>query len=173
MTQKIQSIVGIWGRSLTLVQRTLWALFLRFVKPDDSFAKKNLSSNEYKLYSRMDPRERHHGCQVAKELLQRNPQSSAVLIRAAILHDVGKSSRPFVLWRRILVHIINTGVFPPKPILGGIRGDMQMKVNHPIYGSEMIRKSGGCEKVARLVELHHDPRGDREAEWLRRVDNEA
>ena len=173
MNQKIQSSVGFWGRSLVLVQRTLRGLFFRLVKPDDYFAQRTLSSNEYELYIRMDPRERHHGCEVAKTLLKYNPKSSTVLIRAAILHDVGKSFRPFVLWRRILVHIIGTGILPPKPILGGIKGDLQIKVNHPIYGSEMIRKSGGCEQVARLVEIHHDPHGDREAEWLRRADNES
>jgi hypothetical protein len=50
---------------------------------------------------------------------------------------------------------------------------MQAKLYHPFYGSEMIRNAGGCEKVAWLVERHHDPGGDQNAEWLRKVDSET
>lgn len=156
---------------LNVVRRTLRAVVPRWAPPDDAYARERLSAPEYGLYLRMDRRDRDHSCEVAKELVSRHPEAPAVLVRAALLHDVGKAERPYHVLERVLVHLLPTGSIPPEPRLRGLAGAMQVKRHHHHYGADMIRAAGGSEEVARLVAGHHLPGG--EAEWLRRIDEET
>ena len=73
--------------------------------------------------------------------------------------------------QRILVHLCAPRSLPPEPRYPGFWGEVQAKVHHPTYGAQMILAAGGCGRVASLVERHHDPAGDPDAEWLRLVDD--
>lgn len=156
---------------LNAARRTLRALVPSLSPPDDGFARARLPAAELRLYLRMDPRDRHHACHVARTLLARHPEASDVLVRAALLHDVGKSGRPYRVLERILVHLLPGRALPAEPRLRGIAGALQVKRHHHRYGADMIRAAGGSEDVARLVLGHHQ--GGGEAEWLRRVDEET
>ncbi|HKI57107.1 MAG TPA: HDIG domain-containing protein [Trueperaceae bacterium] len=156
---------------LNAARRTVRALVPGLAPPDDAFAASRLTGAEYGLYLRMDRRDRHHACEVAKELLARHPGASEVLVRAALLHDLGKADRPFRVLERVLVHLLPTRPLPPEPRLRGLAGAMQVKRHHQRYGADMIRAAGGSEVVARLVAGHHRVGG--EAELLRRIDDET
>lgn len=156
---------------LNAARRTLRALLPALAPPDDAFARARLSGPEYALYLRMDARDRHHACEVAKALLGRHPEAGEVLVRAALLHDVGKSGRPYRVAERVLVHLLPGRPLPPEPRLQGLAGAMQVKRHHQRYGADMIRAAGGSEAVARLVAGHHEVGG--EAELLRQIDEET
>lgn len=156
---------------LNAAWRTVHALLPALVAPDDAFAERLLSPAEYRLYLAMDARDRHHACQVTKVLLERHPEATDDLLRASLLHDVGKSGRPYRVLERILVHLMPSRPLPSEPRLSGFAGALQMKLHHHTYGAQMIRSAGGSERVARLVAHHHD--GGGEAELLRRIDDET
>lgn len=150
--------------------RTLLAFLPGKVDADDAFAQERLDAVEYGLYLRMDPRDRHHACVVAQSLLARVSDASSALVKAALLHDVGKSVAPYNATTRILVHLYTPERVRAEPPLEGWRGAWQLHRHHARYGAEMIRRVGGSERVAQLVERHHDPQGDEEAALLKTVD---
>jgi putative nucleotidyltransferase with HDIG domain len=149
--------------------RTLCAFVPTLAKPDDAFAKQHLSSLEYGLYLLMDARDRDHACQVAKALLERQPEVTKWLVRAALLHDIGKAEGVYHPLERIFVHLCAPKV-AQEPRLKGLKGAWQRKWHHPYYGAEMLRQAGGCEKVAMLIERHHNPDGLNEAELLKKIE---
>ncbi len=151
--------------------RTLQAFFSSLVKTatDDAFSQNILSPQEYKLYKKMDVRDRHHARLVAEAVQARAPDASAALLRAALLHDVGKSGAPYRAWERVLVHLYAPDV-PAAPRLTGTKGMWQRHRHHALYGAEMIRGAGGDERVAEIVARHHQPEGDLEAALLKEVD---
>jgi putative nucleotidyltransferase with HDIG domain len=158
------------SRLKNVVQRTTYAFLPGLIQPDDNFARQYLRGSEYILYAKMDARDRHHACEVTKTLLAHYPQASSELVRAALLHDIGKSSSRYRPLHRILVHLYTPTDIPPSPRYHGLKGAWQRHLYHSQYGAELIRKQGGDEKVAELVEKHHNPRGDREATLLKEVD---
>jgi putative nucleotidyltransferase with HDIG domain len=157
-------------RLKNVLSRTTYAFLPGLIQPDDEFARQYLSGSEYVLYAEMDLRDRHHACLVTKTLLRTHPEASSQLIRAALLHDVGKSSSRYRPLHRIAVHLYTPKNIPPSPRYHGLKGAWQRHLHHSQYGADLIRKSGGDEKVAELVAKHHKPQGDREAMLLKEID---
>lgn len=142
-------------------------------RPDDGFAEGWLRPAEYRLYRGMDVRDREHACRIAHRLLTRSPDVDEVLVRAALLHDVGKSTRPYNPLYRILTHLYAPSRVAAEPRYRGLRGAWQVRRHHHRYGADMILAGGGTREVAELVERHHRPGGDPNAELLKSLDDET
>ena len=121
------------------IQRGLRAL-LGLARPDDAWARGWLLEEEYALFRALDPRDREHSVLVAKELLKRYPKAPAAAVRAALLHDVGKTVRPYRVLERILTALFEPYLptLPPEPPLSGWRGAVQVRLHHERYGLLMI-----------------------------------
>nr|WP_221276946.1 HD domain-containing protein [Deinobacterium chartae] len=135
-------------------------------RPDDAWAAARLNGGELRVYRGMDPRDREHGLRVARALLAACPQARPELVAAAILHDCGKSIRTYRVWERVAVGLVPYRVghaLPWQPL--------ELRFNHPEVGAGLVRAAGGREEVARLIERHHAPAGDPEAELLYRFDH--
>jgi len=146
------------------------AFFPSFARADDAFAKSWLIREEFGLYLQMDVRDRDHACVVAKALLRSLPDASDKLIRAALLHDIGKSAARYNPVERIFVHLYTPKNLPAQPRLGGLRGTWQRRLHHAAYGAELILNAGGDPEVAEIVRRHHKPDGHEDAEVLRAVE---
>ncbi len=161
-------------QSATWLKNTFWrttvALVPQLAHADDRFAKRLLSAEEYGLYMQMDVRDRDHACTVTKALLVGFPDASLELLRAALLHDVGKTKASYNPLSRILAALYTPPQIPAKPRFSGVRGLWQMKRHHGRYGAQMIRAAGGDARVAEIVARHHAPAGDAEASRLKEVD---
>jgi putative nucleotidyltransferase with HDIG domain len=94
------------------------------------------------------------------------------LIRAALLHDVGKSGSKYRPVHRILVHLYTPKNIPPLPRFHGLKGAWQRHLHHDRYGAELILKSGGDAVVAEIVAKHHVPNGNQEAAMLKEIDEQ-
>ncbi|MDZ7704959.1 MAG: HDIG domain-containing protein [Trueperaceae bacterium] len=152
--------------------RSLTAFIPTLVAPDDSFARGSLRWPEYRLYLDMDVRDRYHACLVAKTLAESYPEASSELIGAALLHDVGKSAAGYSAVSRIAAHLWAPRHVPAEPRLDGLRGVWQLHRHHSRYGAAMIRAVGGSERIAEIVERHHNPGDDRDAALLHSVDEQ-
>lgn len=157
-----------WFKNAPL--RTIRSLAERLADPDDSFARSRLPDAEYRLYASMDARDREHAVAVTRTLLSRYPDASDALVRAALLHDVGKTGRPYRVWERVLVHLWTPADIAAQPRVGGWKGAWQVQRHHAAYGAELVRKAGGSERVADLIARHHAKDAGPEAAKLRAVD---
>lgn len=158
--------VWAWNAGL----RTLRGVHPALARPDDAWAEARLPDAERALYRAMDPRERDHHVRVARTILARHPDATPQLVRAALLHDVGKSQRPYRVIERILVHLVRGEVPAPQPIQVGWQGARQVAAHHAAYGASMILEAGGDPRVAELVSRHEQPEGDVEATALHEAD---
>lgn len=138
-------------------------------EPQDDWAATLLRSSELELYLKMDARDRAHACRVARALLKRRPEAPSELVRAALLHDVGKSLVPYRAWQRILLHLWRP-TLPPEPEPSGFRRTLQVHRHHARLGADMVRAAAGAERVAQLIERHHAPGTDAEARLLKEIE---
>ena len=153
--------------------RTLRAFVPALARPDDAFAAAWLPAREFDLYRGMDRRDRDHACRVARRVLAVEPQVPATVVRAALLHDVGKSAAPYRAWERIAVHLYRPRRphgRPAAPAAGTLAAAWQWHQAHPVRGATMILAAGGDPEVAALVRQHHDPDGSVGADIIRAVD---
>lgn len=163
-------VVSVWDWCTNAARRTARSLSEGQAAPDDDFARRALRPEELRLYLGMDARDRDHAVEVTRSLLTEFPDASPQLVRAALLHDVGKQVRPYRVWERILAHLWAPPDVPAEPRLRGVRGAWQVRVHHASYGAAMLRAAGGSEEVARLIEQHDAPEPGSEAWKLHRVD---
>ncbi len=155
---------------LNAVTRTFQTTFPRLAAPDDEWARLVLEPTEYELYLSLAPAERAHAVKVARCAEQRVPEVPHEVLRAALLHDVGKLGSSSGVVHRVLAHLLPEPRVTAEPRLNGFAGTRQAKQHHPAYGALMVLKSSGDTRVAWLIRHHHQPGEDRWARLLRECD---
>ncbi len=135
-----------------LLGRTVQAFLPVLAMPDDSFAEGLLSAEEFRLYLRMDTRDRSHSIRVTRRLQQLDAGADRDLLAAALLHDVAKSLLPFNPWYRVIAHLYRPTGLPAAPLQRGLRGYLQLREHHERLGARMILEAGASRSVARLLE---------------------
>lgn len=149
------------------LKRLSRSIFAHQAYPDDVWARQFLNAGEWKVYRAMDPRDREHGCRITALLLRDYPNASDELLAATLLHDSGKTVRPYHVLERVLVGLVPQAlsvIIPPVGALG-------VRASHPELGAELIARAGGRHRVAQLVLRHHASVGDPEARLLHRYDD--
>ena len=154
-------------RLLHLAPRTARGLVPCLARPDDAFAAVHLMGVELAAYLAMDPRDRDHACRVARRLLAAAPDADGVWVRAALLHDVGKSGVPYRVGERIVVHLWTPDEALLRRAPQGWAAAWRRHRDHAALGAAALRGAGVDPRVADLVERHHRPPGGDEA--LRRL----
>lgn len=157
---------------LARVNRLFRAMRLEFAKPDDAWAALHLPPLEYGVYAKMDARDREHAVRVARRLLTLKPDSSQILIRAALLHDCGKQVRAYRWRERIWAGLqaipaldFDQAMRKKTPLTA-----LEIRALHPQLGALLIRTAGGDARVAEIVGRHHLPQDDTDAAWIHAID---
>ncbi|KEF33230.1 phosphohydrolase [Deinococcus sp. RL] len=114
----------------------------------------------------MDPRDREHACRVTRHLLRDHPAAAPEVVAAALLHDCGKSIRPYRVAERVLVGLCPNRVARLLPL-----GALSVRAYHPELGAELLARAGARPRVARLVARHHHAGSDPEAALLHHYDD--
>lgn len=163
--------VNAFLRILRLVARTARGLGPGLARPDDAFAALHLAGAELAAYRAMDPRDRDHACRVACSLLAATPDADPVLVRAAFLHDVGKSAFPYRVWERIVVHAWTPDEALLRRAPQGWASAWRRHRDHAALGAAALRDAGVDPRVADLVGRHHGPTvGDEAVRRLAQAD---
>lgn len=134
--------------------------------PEDDWARTRLTPEEFSVYIQMDPRDREHGTRVARTLQADHPGADAELIAAAILHDCGKSIRPYSVVERVMV-----GLVPYRFSKYITAEGVKVRFTHPELGADLLTAAGARTAVAELVRLHHHPESNPRAALLYQYDH--
>lgn len=121
-----------------------------------------LSPAERAIFSRLSEADRRHSVELATRLW-RDGHDDPLLLRAALLHDVGKAEAGIRLWHRVVVVLVNR--FAPR-LRGwltatsvGWRQPFFAIWHHPVIGADRLQQVGAPAEVIWLVR-HHECPGD-------------
>ncbi|MFQ5419772.1 MAG: HD domain-containing protein [Anaerolineae bacterium] len=119
-----------------------------------------LTPTELALFEYFAASDQWHSFHVMR-LLQSTGHEDPDLIKAALLHDVGKAGKRLTIWERSL--IVLAGFFLPgqTAVWGqgearGWRRPFVIKAQHPEWGADMAAKAGCSPRTASLIRRHQD-----------------
>lgn len=140
---------------------------LRYLAPKrperiDAELRRLLSLTEFHLVAPLSVSDRAHLLAVHQRLVQSGCRD-ADLLKAALLHDVGKAdggARVGLLHRTISVLLKATSPALFSRVAtshgSGWRRPFQLVAEHPTLGARKARDAGCAERVCWLIEHHHD-----------------
>lgn len=130
------------------------------IRPEHlELARRHLSESELAVFERMQPADQKHSIGVLRSLLAAGV-SDPSLLRAGLLHDVGKSRVRISVVHRTVAVILRAllGRIPSFLVWNSPDGEpapFYVLENHPRLSASMLARIGCEERVWRLAELHH------------------
>ena len=139
------------------------ALTARVRDEDLALAERFLAPPDLTLFGSMSRGDQRHAIELAR-CLHRQGHRDVPLLRAALLHDVGKA-RHLRLWHRVA--IVLTEWFTPAMVRwlaserpGSWGYPFHVYLNHPQFGAE-VAKEAGCDRLTtELIRRHHESESD-------------
>jgi hypothetical protein len=117
-----------------------------------------LTSAEYELFQQLPIPDQNHSIRVLKSL-QNQGDENPDLLKAALLHDLGKIKYPLKRWERVF-SVLTTRLFPQmvqhwgqgKPI--GLRRSLVVIHQHPDWGADLAEQAGSSFNTIWLIRNH-------------------
>ena len=124
-----------------------------------------LLAKELILFQQLPVPDQNHSLRVFRTL-QAQGENDPDLLRAALLHDVGKTSSPLRRWGKIYVVLV-TALFPRKVKVWGegkptvLRRPLVVIQHHSHWGADLARMAGSSSRVVWFIQNHElqDPEG--------------
>jgi putative nucleotidyltransferase with HDIG domain len=142
-----------------------------------------LAPPELELFQELPVPDQNHSLRVLKTL-EAGGETDPDLLKAALLHDIGKAVHPLCRWERVFT-ILLSGFFPGTAAAWGekdprgIHRPLVVNHQHPIWGAELAQKAGSSHRVIWLIRHHEaddltgilDQAGVELLEKLQKADN--
>ncbi len=142
------------------VKQLWWAVTARPVA--DEAVRQWLNSAESSLFYQYSPNDQQHALRVVRHLQAINTTHPS-LIKAALIHDVGKTKVALSVWDRCFI-VLASLLMPRRAVQWG-RDESQLKswrkpfvvkAHHARWGAEMA-KVAGCDPITiNLIARHQD-----------------
>lgn len=161
--------------SLYRVKQFYWSITSKVTIRDIEFIKEYLSSDEQKLFFKLSINEQKHSINVAREVKKecdKVNRESKVMVKAALLHDIGKIYKKLnVIDKSIIVildNITDSRIRKMKRIK-----KIDIYYNHAEKGYELLKSLNYDDKTLYLIRNHHSENdyNDADLEILRKCDN--
>jgi len=125
-----------------------------------------LTAPQLAIFRSMLRNEQAHGLRVLQTLQDMGEQNTD-LLRAALLHDIGKSRYPLRLWERVMIVLANRFVPQRAQQWGGRLAGEEKKPQgwrrafviaeeHPLWGAEIAAGAGSSPMTVNLIRRHQD-----------------
>ncbi len=132
-------------------------LFARVDPRQEAVAVEQLSPAEAAIYGRMSSTDRRHSLGVFYTLREAG-HSDPILLKAALLHDAGKSDRRLTLAHRVVVVLLRR--WAPNLLERwaqngrGWKAGFAVHLNHPQSAAQMAERAGSEPEVVELIRNH-------------------
>jgi len=132
---------------------------------DLELAESVLTPAEYDLFQQMSRSDQAHSIRVLRFLLEKG-QHQPDLLKAALLHDVGKSIFPLHIWERVII-VLSKAIIPKKVSVWGSspmdedqgfmcwRRGFIVSEQHPEWGAQMAAEASVSALTRTLIRYHH------------------
>ena len=126
-----------------------------------------LTPAELRLFQALAPADQAHSLRVFRQLKEEGERHPA-LLKAALLHDVGKAGTDLSLWERtgaVLVQALSStaGDLADSRDSRGWRRGVHVARSHPLWGADSASQVGAGELTVWLIKHHQDDPGELEA----------
>lgn len=150
-----------------------WSLGARVSPADRWWVEGVLAPAELPLFARMPAFDQTHSVAVAREVARDGGEP--LLLRAALLHDCGKTIPPHgvpLLWRGgvVLLRAIHPRLLRALARPWGPLWPVYLHVHHSALGARELEREGSPRALVELVRLHQEPSSDPGLVRLQRAD---
>lgn len=161
--------------SLYRVKQFYWSMVSKLNDEDIDFIKMYLETYELQLFNQLPTYDQKHCINVARDVKltcnQRNLESK-LLIKVALLHDIGKiynSMSPIDKSIMVIMHNITNGKIKAYKKIKNVN----IYYNHGDIGYNLLRKYGYDDRFLFLVKNHHNNNivEDKELNLLKECDD--
>ena len=136
-----------------------WQSLKNGPKPDDWLkAQEILSSAELELFKTLPVPDQNHSLRVLRSL-ESAGEEDPDLLKAALMHDIGKTLHPLRRWERVFYVLL--GWLLPKTAQAwgekdprGIHRSLVVIKKHPEWGADLADKAGSSRRVVWLIRNH-------------------
>lgn len=117
-----------------------------------------LTPPELELFEGLPVPDQNHSLRVLRTL-EAEGETDPDLLKAALLHDIGKTLHPLRRWERIFA-VLLSGTLPATAADWGARAPrgvhrpLVVVHKHPIWGAELAQKAGSSQRVIWLIRHH-------------------
>ncbi|MEF9953012.1 MAG: HD domain-containing protein [Clostridium sp.] len=128
------------------------AIFSKITNEDRAFIDTYLTNEDKKLFNKLPTHEKKHSINVAKYVMNNNNVNNKI-IRAALLHDIGKINsglNPFFKGAIVIMDGISTNLTKKLSFIKPVR----VYYNHPAIGAEIY--SNKDPFLGFIIENHHN-----------------
>ena len=133
------------------------ALFPHITAQESEFVSNYLNKNELIVFNKLPKSDRKHSIKIALHLSQKY-SSDQILIRAALLHDIGKIFRPLNIFEKTIAVLLHD--LSPSLALKLSKKEnsiMDTYYNHPKKGAFLAEHLKLKRDLIFLIEHHHNP----------------
>ena len=136
-----------------------WQSLQKPPRPDELKKAQNiLNPIELELFLKLPFPDKNHSLRVFSSL-ESAEETDPDLLKAALLHDIGKTCHPLKRWERVFAVLVG-GLLPRKAVdwgqkdPEGIHRALVVIHQHPVWGAELAEKAGTNQRVIWLIRHH-------------------
>ena len=152
----------------------------KMTESDYDYARKILNDEEFDLFLKLSKSEQKHSIRIAKdiEFIIKNEKTSdkdilknkELLIRASLLHDIGKSRKRLNVIDKSIIVILN------KLTNGKLKNikksqKIQCYYNHSEYGYEILKDLVKNDLILDIIRNHHKKSNNKIVSFFKTVDD--
>lgn len=146
--------------------------FSKMNQDDIAFVCNHLNEQEQKLFFQLSVLNQKHSVSVTYTLLTLKPNISNILIKAALLHDIGKINSNLTITNKILA--ITLHHFFPKISLQFAKKNPNHFLHyyffHPQIGVQHLKDIHSNAKIIHIVAAHHEQSLNLDVQLLQQAD---
>ena len=138
----------------------LRALLAVIKPPHLALAEQRLSHCEYAAFRQLSRADQLHSLRVLRAVIAAHSDAPEALLKAALLHDIGKSRYRLAVWQKSLA-VLAKSIAPGRSQKWGAgetlslwRAPFEVRAHHAPWGGDILRGCGADEAVIWLVENH-------------------